>query len=362
MKRGVAPNDVVAKLKAYDPGHDLPALRRRLGPIVELGSNENSFGPSPRVFDALRNVSAEEIWRYPDPLGLSLRRALAAKLDVDASNLVLGNGSHELLMLIAQCFAQPGDEVVFSEFGFAVFPIATAAVGATPVRVPALALDHEMSRGHDLDAIAAAVTPRTKIVFVANPNNPTGTWVPRDALAAFVAKIPADVLVVVDEAYFEYAQGITAADLVRTHGNLIVTRTFSKGYGLAGLRVGYAVAHESIVASINRLRESFNVNALALVAAEAALADDAHLADVIERTRAERERVLARLRTKFTVHASLTNFLLIDFRVPAAEIEAELMARNIIVRPMGGYGLPTCLRVTIGDARENDALLAALGV
>jgi histidinol-phosphate aminotransferase len=360
------PTDVVAALRAYDPGHDLPALRARRAPgtLVELGSNENSFGPSPRVFEALRVAAADEVWRYPDPLGLALRRALSAQLGVGVDQIVLGNGSHELLMLVAQCWAARGDEVVFSEFGFAVFPIATAAVGATPKRAPARALDDAMPRGHDLDALAAQLSSRTKLVYLANPNNPTGTWFGRDALEAFLARVPPQALVVLDEAYHEYVDAPEIADgvaLVARHPNLLVTRTFSKGYGLAGLRLGYAVGHPDAIAVLNRLRESFNANALALVAAQAALADPLHVAQVRERTRAERERVARALAgAGLFVHPSRTNFLLVDFRAPAPPIEARLLELGVVVRPMGGYGLPTCLRVTVGRPEENDALVAAL--
>jgi histidinol-phosphate aminotransferase len=360
------PTSIVGALRAYDPGHDLPALRaaRAPGTLVELGSNENSFGPSPRVFAALRDAAAEEVWRYPDPLGLALRRALAAQMNVGVEQVVLGNGSHELLMLVAQCFAGPGDEVVFSEFGFAVFPIATAAVGATPKRAPARPLDDPMPRGHDLDALAAQLSPKTKLVYLANPNNPTGTWFGRDALLAFLAKVPANVLVVLDEAYHEYVDAPEIAngvELVAAHPNVLVTRTFSKGHGLAGLRLGYAVGHADVVAVVNRLRESFNANALALVAAQAALSDRGYLGSVRERTRVERDRVARALRAAgLFVHPSQTNFLLVDFREPAPPIEAKLLERGVVVRPMGGYGLPTCLRVSVGRPDENDPLIKAL--
>lgn len=363
----VRPNAVVGTLRAYDPGHDLPALRHRHAPgaLVELGSNENSIGPSPRVLDALRSADADAVWRYPDPQGGAVRRALAERLGLSPDGIVLGNGSHELLMLVAQCVAEPGVEVVFSEFGFAVFPIATAAAGATPRRVAALPRSHAMPRGHDLAALAAAVGARTRLVYLANPNNPTGTWFTQDALAEFLARVPEDVLVVVDEAYAEYVDDPavgSALALLPGHANLLVTRTFSKGYGLAGLRLGYALGHPDTVALINRLRESFNANALAMLAAEAALSDPDHLAHCRIATAAERERMALRLRAQgYFVHPSLTNFLLVDFEREAAPIESALMARGVVVRPMVGYGLPTCLRVTVGRPDENERLLEALG-
>lgn len=361
------PTDIVAALRPYDPGHDLPALRQRhaRGELIELGSNENSYGPSPRVVDALRAAPAEEVFRYPDPLGLALRRALSTKLGVGVEQIMLGNGSHEILMLVAQCWAGPGDEVVYSEFGFAVFPIAAAAVGATGRAASALPLDDAMPRGHDLEALAAQLSPRTKLVYLANPNNPTGTWFERDALAAFLARVPDTALVVLDEAYHEYVDALgipNGVDLVAKHPNLLVTRTFSKGYGLAGLRLGYAVAHPDAIAVLNRLRESFNANALALVAAREALEDPHHVALIRAKTRAERDRIGGVLRgAGFFVHPSQTNFLLVDFGEPAANMEAKLLARGVVVRPMGGYGLPTCLRISIGRPAENDRLLEAFG-
>lgn len=360
------PTAAVAALKAYDPGHDLPALRARAAPaaLAELGSNENPLGPAPAVLDALRRLPASELFRYPDPLGLALRRALAARLGVEPAMIALGNGSHELLMLLAQCFAGPGDEVVFSEFGFAVFPIGTAAVGATPVRVPALPRSGAAPRGHDLVALAAAIGPRARLVFVANPNNPTGTWFPRDDLRAFLHAVDPMVPVVVDEAYHEYVDDPavgSAIELLGEFPNLVVTRTFSKGHGLAGLRVGYAVGDPATIDVVNRLRESFNVNAIALELARLALEDESHLARVRSFNRAERGRMAQAIAARgLFVHPSMTNFLLVDFDRPAAPIEARWLARGVVVRPMGGYGLPTCLRISVGAVDENERLLASL--
>jgi histidinol-phosphate aminotransferase len=361
----VRPTPVIARLKAYDPGHDLPALRARFGAVLaELGSNENPLGPSPRVMDALRAAAPEEVYRYPDPQGLALRRALGEQLGVSAGEIALGNGSHELLMLLAQCFAGPGDEVVFSEFGFAVFPIATTAVGAQPRRAAALPVGSPMPRGHDLDALAAQLGERTRLVYLANPNNPTGTWFTQEALGRFLARVHPSVPVVVDEAYFEYVTEIgtgTALALRDRYRNLIVTRTFSKGYGLAGLRVGYAVADPAIVEIVNRLRESFNVGGLALLAAQAALADPEHVARSRSETALARDALAFELSSLgVNVAPSQTNFLLVDFGRDAAPIERALFERGVVVRPMGGYGLPTCLRVNVGRADENARFVAAL--
>lgn len=355
------------KLVPYDPGHDLPAIRRAFAgrTLAELGSNENPWGPSPRVLERCAQLDATILLRYPDPLGLDLRRALAAQLGVTSDEIVLGNGSHELLMLLAQAFAGPGDPVVFSEFGFAVFPIATATMGATAVRVPALPADHPTApRGHDLDAIAAAITADTKLVFIANPNNPTGTWFSRAALVEFLAKVPPTVPVVVDEAYHEYVTDpavASALELRVRFPNVIVTRTFSKAYGLAGLRAGYLVAAADCCDVLNRVRESFNVNGVALALAEAALADQAHVAKVRMQTQVQVAALGREIRALgLFVHPSQTNFLLVDFGREASPVEARLRAQGVVVRPMKGYGLPTCLRINNGREADDAHLLNCL--
>lgn len=358
-------NAATARLRAYDPGHDLPALRARFGAaIAELGSNENPLGPSPRALAAI-GEALPELLRYPDPRGAALKVAIGGVLGADPACIALGNGSHELLMLLAQCFAEARHSVVFSQYGFAVFAIAAAAAGARGVAVPALPRSHPTAPlGHDLGAIAAAVREDTRIVYLANPNNPTGTWFGDAELAAFLARVPRDVLVVVDEAYHEYvdAPGLgTALSLATAHPNLVVTRTFSKAHALAGLRVGYLHAHPSVVAVLERLRESFNVNLLALVAATASLADREHLARVREFNAAERAWLAAALGARgLAALPSQTNFLLVDCGGDAAPLERRLFERGVIVRPMAGYGLAGYLRVSVGSRRENQALLDAL--
>lgn len=355
----------VRALRAYDPGHDLMALRRRAAAagLTELGSNENPCGPSPRALEAASGVLGE-LHRYPDPLGGDLKRVLAAKHGIDASRIVLGNGSHELLMQLAQVFAGPGVDVVMSQFGFAVYAIATQAVGATLRVAPALPTDARMPRGHDLDAIAAAITPATRLVYLANPNNPTGTWFAHDAFAAFIARVPGDTIVVVDEAYAEIADAPdfgSALPLLDAHRNLVVTRTFSKAYALAGLRVGYAIAHPDVASLLERVRESFNVNAVALAAAEAALADEDWLRDTLVANAVQRTALAAALRERgWPVSPSQTNFLLVEFGEHTARIEQSLLDRGVVLRPMAGYGLPQCSRISVGSAEENRALLAAL--
>lgn len=358
-------NPAVAPLRAYDPGHDLPSLRQRFGTdIAELGSNENPVGPSPRALEAAR-AALTGICRYPDPRGAALKNALAARLGVDATRIALGNGSHELLMLLAQCFADPAHSIVWSQYGFAVFAIATVATGAQSLCVPALAADHSSAPcGHDLSAMAKAIRADTRIVYLANPNNPTGTWFDDAGLATFLDATPQDVLVVVDEAYHEYvdAPGLTTAlRFADAHPNLIVTRTFSKAYALAGMRAGYLVAHPSVVSVMERLRESFNVNAVALASAEAALADCEHLARSVEFNRSEREWLRAELAVRgYRCLPSQTNFLMIDLGRDASALENRLFEQGVIVRPMAGYGLPQTLRISIGSRAENARLLRAL--
>ncbi|HJP98762.1 MAG TPA: histidinol-phosphate transaminase [Rhodanobacteraceae bacterium] len=358
-------NRAASKLRAYDPGHDLPELRERFGAsLAELGSNENPLGPSPGALKAMR-AALTDASRYPDPRGMLLKRALADHLGVDAGRIALGNGSHELLMLLAQCFADANHSVAFSQFGFAVFPIATAAAGATARCVPALPRSNRAAPlGHDLDAIASAVRRDTCIVYLANPNNPTGTWFTDAALERLLERVSRDVLVVVDEAYHEYveAPGLsTALGFAQRFPNLVVTRTFSKAYALAGMRIGYLVAHPTVVEVLERLRESFNVNNVALAGAAAALRDKPWLAKSRAFNRAEREWLRGELLERgFNCLPSQTNFLLCVLAYKADRLERHLFEQGVIVRPMGGYGLPRALRISVGSRAGNRRLLRAL--
>lgn len=355
----------IAALKAYDPGHDIVALRERFGAdvLVELGGNESPYGCSPLARAALE-AALGGLCRYPDPTAAALRRAIAAREGLAPDQVLPGNGSHELLMQLAQAYAGPGSAVLVPRYGFAVHSLAAIAAGATLRVADALPVDAPMPRGHDLDALAAAIGTDTALVYLSNPNNPTGTWFPTAALEAFLGRVPADVVVVVDEAYHET---VTTAELPSARGlldrfpNLVVTRTFSKAYGLAGLRVGYALADAALLAPLERLRESFAVNALALAAAEAALRDQGHVDRFRALNRAQRDRLSEGLQELgWTVSPSQTNFLLADLGRDAAPVEQALVDRGLVVRPMGGYGLPDCLRISVGDARENARLLAVL--
>ena len=353
-------------LRAYDPGHDLVALRARHAPelLIELGSNENPQGASPAARIAMLDAM-HQIHRYPDPLGGDLKRALAARNGIDPTQLMLGNGSHELLMQFAQVFAGARDEIVASQYGFAVYALAAQAAGAILRQAPAFPRDHAMARGHDLDAIASLLTPRTRIVYLANPNNPTGTWFGRDAFERFIEQVPEQVLVVVDEAYAEYGDDAvdyaSALQWQASHRNLVFTRTFSKAHALAGLRVGYAIGNAGLIAVMERVRESFNVNCIGLAAAQAVLDDPEHLRWSLARNAEQRTLLADALRQRgWFVHPSLTNFLLVEFGERTPAIEASLLAQGVVVRPMAGYGLPGCLRITVGEAGENRRLLAAL--
>ncbi len=355
----------IRSLRAYDPGHDLVAFRRRFEGrhLIELGSNENSYGPSARAKEAILST-IHAIFRYPDPLGGDLKRALAGKHHVDVASVLLGNGSHELLMQIAQVYAGPGSDVVASQYGFAVYAIAAQAAGARLRIAQAHDDTHAMPRGHDLDAIAAAVTSDTRLVYLANPNNPTGSWYSADDFAAFMRKIAEHVIVVVDEAYAEFVDApdyASALTVQAEYPNLVVTRTFSKAYALAGLRVGYAIAHPHCIAVMERVRESFNVNSAGLAAAEAALGDAEHLQWVVARNAEQRVALTQGLRVRgLRVFPSQTNFILVEFGEHTPQIEAALLDIGIVLRPMTGYGLGHCLRITIGNADENRRLLSAL--
>lgn len=351
-------------IAAYDPGHDLALLRARFGPsLCELGANENPLGPSERALDAFRRA-ALAIHRYPDPNGRALKAALAERFHHPREGIVLGNGSHELLVLLARCFAGPGDEVLSSRYGFAVFPIAAVLAGAKSVVAAAFPEDHPRALGHDPQALVAALSPRVRILFLANPNNPTGSWLSLAEIESLLAAAGPETLVVVDEAYQEYVieeEPRSAVALLPRYPQLVVTRTFSKAYGLAGLRLGYLLAHPEVAAVLERCRETFNVNQPAQEAALAALADKAHLAKVRAANAAEREHLAQALaRLGLRVLPSRANFVLVRFGEGAAALGEALLERGIVLRPLLAYGLKHYLRVTVGRREENERLLTVL--
>jgi histidinol-phosphate aminotransferase len=354
--------DNVQSLSPYIPGKPIEELQRELGltDIIKLASNENPYGPSPLALDAMHRALAD-VWLYPDGSGHVLKAKLAAKLGVQAGQITLGNGSNDLLVLLAEAFLRPGLEAIYSQYAFAIYAIAVQATGATGVVTPANTLGSRMPLGHDLAAMSRAVTSRTRIVFIANPNNPTGTWVPAAELEVFVADLPSHVLVALDEAYFEYTGGLDLEDGVawlERFPNLVVLRTFSKAHGLAGVRVGYAVSHASVAGMLNRVRQAFNVSVVGLAGAAASLDDPAHVSAAVRTAIGERARVAAALETAGTrVLPSAGNFLLIHAGANATQKFEALLRRGIIVRPVGNYGLPEYLRVTVGTPQQNDRFL-----
>ncbi|WP_437881278.1 histidinol-phosphate transaminase [Pseudomonas sp. LRF_L74] len=352
----------VQKLSPYVPGKPVDELARELGldpaGIVKLASNENPLGPSPKALQAIRDELAE-LTRYPDGNGFNLKQKLAERCGVEIAQVTLGNGSNDILDLVARAWLAPGVNAVFSEHAFAVYPIATQAVGAKGKVVPA------KDYGHDLDAMLAAIDADTRVVFIANPNNPTGTWFDAEALERFLAAVPERVLVVLDEAYIEYAEGDDLPDglsYLARYPNLLVSRTFSKAYGLASLRVGYALSSPQVADVLNRVRQPFNVNSFALAAACAALDDAEYLAESRRANLAgmrQLEEGFAALGLKWI--PSRCNFIAVDFARDAAPINQALLREGVIVRPVGGYGMPTFLRVSIGTEQENARFLAVLG-
>jgi histidinol-phosphate aminotransferase len=361
--------DHVQSLSPYVPGKPIEELQRELGltDIIKLASNENPYGPSPAALEAMRAAVADS-WLYPDGSGHVLKAALAGRLGVQPAQITLGNGSNDVLVLLAEAFLEPGLEAIYSQYAFAVYPIAVQATGATAVVTAALPVGSPMELGHDLAAMARAVTPATRLIFIANPNNPTGTWVPAAQLEAFIASVPDHALVVLDEAYFEYTVDAAGASLGLEDGitwlgrypNLVVVRTFSKAYGLAGVRVGYAVSHPTVADMLNRVRQAFNVSVVGLAGAAAALRDMAHVDRAVRVVAAERNRVAARLRELGTpVLPSAGNFLLAKAGTDAPRRFNQLLHAGIIVRPVANYGLPEHLRVTLGTPDQNDRFLRA---
>jgi histidinol-phosphate aminotransferase len=351
----------VQQLSPYVPGKPVDELARELeldpASIVKLASNENPLGPSPKALEAIQAELAE-LTRYPDGNGFELKSRLAARCGVQINQVTLGNGSNDILDLVARAYLAAGLNAVFSQYAFAVYPIATQAVGAEGRVVPA------KEHGHDLEAMLAAIDENTRVVFIANPNNPTGTWFGPDALERFLARVPSHVLVVLDEAYIEYAEGDELPDglqYLSRYDNLLVSRTFSKAYGLASLRVGYALSSAQIADVLNRVRQPFNVNSLALAAACAALDD----ADYLAKSRQLNDAGMAQLEAGLRELglgwiASKGNFIAVDFARDTAAINQALLRAGVIVRPVAGYGLPNFLRVSIGLPAENARFLEAL--
>jgi len=352
--------DYVRAIMAYQPGKPISELAREMGiaesDIVKLASNENPLGMSPRAREAAI-AAVSDVARYPDGGAFALKNALCRTLGVQPEQLVVGNGSNDILELVSQAFLAPGLSAVYSRHAFAVYPLATNARGARGIEVAA------KNFGHDLDAMAAAIRPETRVVFVANPNNPTGTFLGGAELEAFLEGVPRHVLVVLDEAYTEYLapeQRYDSIAWLARFPNLLVSRTFSKAYGLAGLRVGYGVTHPAVADLMNRVRQPFNVSSVGLAAAEAALGDE----EFIARTAEVNRRGMTQLTAAFGELGlewipSAGNF--VTFKVgDAVGANQALLRQGVIVRPIAAYGMPQWLRVSVGLAEENARFIAAL--
>ena len=354
--------EYIRLIAAYQPGKPISDVARELGmqetDIVKLASNENPLGASPKALAAIQS-SLGELAMYPDGGGFALKAAISKKYSVSPEQIILGNGSNDILELAARTFMRAGDSAVYSQHAFAVYPLATQAVGAAGIEVKA------KNFGNDLDAMLTAIRADTKMIFLANPNNPTGTFIAGAALLAFVRRVPQKVLVVLDEAYGEYLKDADVYDSVpwlAEFSNVIISHTLSKAYGLAGLRIGFGLAHPQLIDLMNRVRQPFNVNHLAMVAAVAALGDDAF----IRESRRVNDAGLSLLTTELAKRNLETipafgNF--ITFKIAnARRIFESMLNQGVIVRPIAGYGLPDYLRVTVGTEAQNRRFLAALDV
>jgi histidinol-phosphate aminotransferase len=358
-------NAGVRGLQPYQPGKPIEELQRELGlsDVVKLASNENPLGPSPLALAAAQRA-LKQLHLYPDASGFELKKKLAAKLGVSEQQFTLGNGSNDVLDLIARTFLGPGCSAVFSQHAFIVYPIAVQAVGARAIVTPA------KNWGHDLDTMVAAIEADTRVVFIANPNNPTGNYLNRDELSAFLAKVPDHVMVVLDEAYIEFAGADDfpdGLDFLKTYANIIVTRTFSKAYGLAGLRIGYGISSAETADLLNRVRAPFNVSVPALAAAVAVLDDDDYLQRSQQVNRDGMQQLCQGLDSLGLAYIpSLGNFVAIELAGDAMPVYQALLREGVIVRPVGVYQMPKHLRVSIGLKHENqrflDALKKVLGV
>jgi histidinol-phosphate aminotransferase len=353
MKLPFELNPVLRHLPVYQPGRPIEEVARELGldagRVIKLASNENPLGPSPAALAAIRKAS-RHAHLYPDGNAFYLKQKLAAKLYLDTANLVLGNGSNDIIEFLAHALAAPGSEVVVSEYCFAVYPIVTQLLGANLITVPA------RNYGHDLPAMQKAITARTRLMFVANPNNPTGTLAADAEVLRLIAEVPGNVVLAMDEAYIEFLeQPLDLLPRIRAgrKPNLILLRTFSKIYGLAGLRLGYGIGHPDFISALEKIRQPFNVNSLAQAAGLAALDDDEHVKKTRQNNFAGRkflEEALTQLRLEFV--PSFANFILVRVG-DGRRIFEELQAQGVITRPMHGYGLPEWIRISIGTPQQN---------
>ena len=353
-------NPSLATLPVYQPGRPIQEVARELGldaaDIIKLASNENPLGPSPAAVAAMEQA-IQSLHLYPDGNAFYLKQKLAAKLGVTTANLILGNGSNEIIEFIGHALMAPGAEVVVSQYCFAVYPIVTSLFGAKLITVPAK--DH----GHDIPAMLRAITPQTRVIFVANPNNPTGTLIPAADIERLIREVPSNVLIAMDEAYVEFLdEPLDLLPMIRSGQvpNLLLMRTFSKIYGLAGLRLGYGIGHPDLIAALEKIRQPFNINSLIQAGALAALDDEEHI-DGTRRNNAEGLKLYedAFRELKLTFVPSSANFILVRVG-DGQKVFAELQKLGVIVRPMAGYQLPEWIRISIGSPAGNQRCLAAL--
>jgi len=356
--------DQVRAIAPYQAGKPIEELAREFGldpkSIVKLASNENPLGVPASARQAMRGLIHDEaLARYPDSNGFALKAALTEKYQVPADWITLGNGSNDLLELVASVCLAPGRSCVYAQHAFAVYALATQARGARHVVVPA------KNFGHDLNAMSAAITDDTYLLYLANPNNPTGTFLPASEISDFLTQVPRRVVVVIDEAYNEYLSPelrFDSTQWVRKYPNVLVCRTFSKAYGLAGLRVGYGLAQPELTDMLNRVRQPFNVNSLAQAAAVAALGDEEFLARSYQLNQAGLQQLAHALHAwGLEFIPSVGNFVLVHLGTQAAAIHQSLLAAGVIVRPVANYGLSEWLRVSVGLAHENDRFIQVLG-
>lgn len=352
-------NEGVKSLSPYQAGKPIEELERELGitNIIKLASNENPFGFPESAKQAIIN-QLNDLTRYPDANGFELKAAVSKKFGVAPNQVTLGNGSNDLLELFAHTFAGEKDEIIYSQYAFIVYPLVTKAINAVAREIPA------KNWGHDLDGFLAAINEKTKLIFIANPNNPTGNFLTEAEVDRFLAQVPENVIVVLDEAYTEFTaenERLNSFGLLQKYPNLIISRSLSKAYGLAGLRIGYAVSNPEIADLLNRVRQPFNCNSLALASAVAVMNDDEFVKKVAENNRLEMARYEAFCQAQGLEYIpSKGNFITIDFKQPAAPIYEALLREGVIVRPIAGYGMPNHLRISIGLPEENDRFFKAL--
>jgi len=353
--------DSILSIRPYEPGKPIEEVSRELGipepDIIKMASNENPLGPSPLGIRAIKEF-ADQVHLYPDGGCYYLKIDLAEHLKVKPENLIIGNGSNEILQIIADTFLEPDDEVIYSEGAFVVYELVTKVIGAEAIIVDM------KNYTHDLDAMADRITNRTRVIFIANPNNPTGTMVTADEVGRLMKKTPENVLVVFDEAYYEY---VTRSDYPQTlryihDGRMVITlRTFSKIYGLAGLRIGYGISRPDIIEVMNKVRQPFNVSSIAQAAARASLKDKDHVEKSIKVNREGKEYLYRELkRISLDCVPSEANFILVHLDKPGSEVMSQLLKEGVIVRPVAGYGFPNSVRVTIGTPEQNERLISSL--